>query len=100
VWQLLARRSGSEALMLRDIRLSHVSVRTCELWRNGWFDQDAVWGGEWVGARNGCIRFRWWSSKGKGQKRNKTNTAAVALPAVTRLPCFSSGARHGRSRCS
>ena len=33
--ELLARRSGSEALMLRDICLSHVSVRTCELWQNG-----------------------------------------------------------------
>jgi len=32
---LLASRSGSEALMLRAIRLSHVSVRTCELWQNG-----------------------------------------------------------------
>jgi len=32
---LLARRSGSEALMLRASRLSHVSVRTCVLWQNG-----------------------------------------------------------------
>jgi len=50
-----------------NIRPSHLSVRTCEQWQHGWLDLDAVWGGEWGQARYGCIRFWWWSSKGKGQ---------------------------------
>jgi len=45
---------------------SHLWVRTCELWQNGWLDQYAVWGGEWCRAWYGCIRFWWWSSKGTG----------------------------------
>ena len=52
--------------MLLNIRPSHLSVRTCELWQNGWLDPDAVWGGECGRSRNGCTRFWWWSSKGKG----------------------------------
>jgi len=43
-----------------------MSVLTCEQWWLGWLDWDAVWGGEWGRARYGCIRFWWWSSKGKG----------------------------------
>ena len=43
---LLARRSMSEALMLQAFRVDHLSVCTCELWRNGWLDRDAIWGGE------------------------------------------------------
>jgi len=31
---LLARRSISEALMLRDFRVDHLSVRTCEQWQH------------------------------------------------------------------
>jgi len=57
----------SEALMGQNFRLCHLSVLTCEQWRHGWMDPDAVWGGEWSRARKGCIRFWWWSSKGKGQ---------------------------------
>jgi len=29
-------------------------------------DPDAVWGGEWGRLRDGCNRWGWWSSKGKG----------------------------------
>jgi len=28
-----------------------------ELWKNGWLDLDAVWGGEWGRLRDGCIRW-------------------------------------------
>ena len=27
---------------------------------------DAVWGGKWIRSRDGCIRWGWRSSKGKG----------------------------------
>jgi len=37
------------------------------LWQNGWLDPDTVWDGEWGRSRDGCIRWGWWSSKGKGQ---------------------------------
>ena len=36
------------------------------LWQNGWLDPDAVWDGEWGESRDGCIRWGWWSTKGKG----------------------------------
>jgi len=52
--------------MLRNIRLADLLVRTCEQWQHGWLDPDAVWGGEWGRAWYGCIRFWWWSSKGRG----------------------------------
>jgi len=53
--------------MVRNIRLSHVSVRTCEQWQNGWLDVDAFLGW-WVGSGSVWVyRFWWWSSKGKGQ---------------------------------
>jgi len=42
-------------------------VHESELWRNGWFDPDTFWGDERGRSRNRCIRFWWWSSKGKGQ---------------------------------
>jgi len=57
----------SEALMLQDFRLDHLSVRTCEQSRHSSMHWDAVWGGQWVLARKRCTRFWWWSSKGKGQ---------------------------------
>ena len=44
-----------------------LSVRRCELWPHTWMDWDAVWDGESGRARKRCIRFWWWSSKGKGQ---------------------------------
>jgi len=54
--------------MVRNIRLDHLSVGPPSvLRRNGWLDLDAVWYDEWGRSRNGCIRFWWWSSKGKGQ---------------------------------
>jgi len=63
----LSIRIASRALMLLNIHVSHLPVRTCELWWNGWLDLDAVWGCEWGRAWYGCIRFWWWLSKGKGQ---------------------------------
>ena len=59
--------------MVRMSRLSHPSVLTCELWQNGWSDPDAVWRSEWGRALYGCIRFWWWSSKGKGQFGGENN---------------------------
>jgi len=56
----------SGVLMLLNIHVAHLSVRTCELWQNGWLDPDAIWIGEWGRARYGCIGFWWWSSKGEG----------------------------------
>jgi len=53
--------------MVQKIRLSHLSVRKSELWQNGWLDPDAVWGGERDRSTDGCIRWRWWWSKGKRQ---------------------------------
>jgi len=47
------------ALLVRNIRSNHLSVLTCEQWRHGRLDRDAVWGGKWGRARYGCIRF-WW----------------------------------------
>jgi len=47
-----------------------VCVSVCPesvLWQNGWLDPDAIWNGEWGQLRDGCIRWGWWSSKGKGQ---------------------------------
>jgi len=35
-----------------------------ELWKNGWLDLDAVWGGECGRSKEGCIMI--WSSKGRG----------------------------------
>jgi len=60
---------ASGALMLRNIRLDHVSVGwsvgpQSVLWHNGWLDPDAVWDGEWGQMRGGCIRWGWLSSKG------------------------------------
>jgi len=46
-------------------RTTYLLVRVCELWRNGWLDPDAIWGGQWGQAQYGCIRFWWWSSKGR-----------------------------------
>jgi len=34
--------------------------------QNGWLDPDAIWDGEWGRSRDGCIRWGWLSSKGKG----------------------------------
>ena len=53
--------------MVRNIRLSHVSVRTCEQWQNSWLDLDAVWGGDWGRARIGDWR------EIHVQRRNKTD---------------------------
>ena len=36
------------------------------LWQNGCMDPDAVWDGEWGRSRDGCIRWGWLSSKGRG----------------------------------
>jgi len=52
--------------MLLNIQVAHLSVRTCEQWQHGWLDPDAVWGGEWGRAWYECIRFWWWSLKGRG----------------------------------
>ena len=38
---------ASGALMLLNIHVAHLSVRTCELRQNGQLDPDAVSGGEW-----------------------------------------------------
>jgi len=43
--------------MLLNIRPSHLSVRTCELWQNSWLDPDAVWGDEWGRAWYGVLNF-------------------------------------------
>jgi len=56
-----------------ELRLCHLSVRTCEQWRHGRLDMDAVWGGEWGWARYGFIRFWWWSSKGRGSLGGEYN---------------------------
>jgi len=53
--------------MLLNIRPSHLSVRTCEQWQNGWLDPDAVWDGEWGGPRHSCVRWKSTCLKGKGQ---------------------------------
>jgi len=53
--------------LVLKIRLPHLSVHTCEQWQHGWLDLDAVCDGEWGRAWYGCVRFWWWSSKGKGQ---------------------------------
>jgi len=62
----------SRVLMIQNIRLAHlcVGMLVCPesvLWRNGWLDLDAVWAGEWGRAWYRCIRFWWWSFKGKEQ---------------------------------
>ena len=47
-----------------------VCVSACPesvLWQNGWVDPDAVSGAEWCRSRDGCIRWGWFSSKGKRQ---------------------------------
>jgi len=35
------------------------------LWQNGWLDLDAIWDDEWGRPRDGCIKWVWWSLKGK-----------------------------------
>ena len=64
---LLAIRIAEQSAIVTEHVVPRLSVHTCVLWQNGWLDLDAVWGGEWGRARKGCIRFWWWSSKGKGQ---------------------------------
>jgi len=53
-------------VFLQTCRLSNLSVYLSvgrfvgpvgELWKNGWLDLDAVWGGEWGRSRDGCIRW-------------------------------------------
>jgi len=41
------------------------------LWQNGWLDLDAILGGEWGRARDGCIRWEWLLSKEKGQFKTR-----------------------------
>jgi len=59
--------------MEQTCRLSHLSSvcrSVCPeniLWQNGWLDPGAVWDGECGRSRDGCIRWEWWSSKGKRQ---------------------------------
>jgi len=36
------------------------------LWQNSWMDPDVIWDSEWGWSRDGCIRWGWWLSKGKG----------------------------------
>jgi len=67
---LLARRSIERSAIGIEHSSRRLLVLTCEQWRHGWLDRDAVWGGEWGRARYGCIRYCWWSSKGKGQFGN------------------------------
>jgi len=69
---LLAHRSMSGVLMWSNIRPSHLSVSRCEQWQHGWLDLNAVWSGEWGRDRYGCIRFWWWSLKGKGSLGTNT----------------------------
>ena len=69
VCTLLARRCIQRSALGTEHSSRHfrLSVRRCELWPHTWMDRDAVCGGELGRARKRCIRFWWWSSKGKGQ---------------------------------
>jgi len=83
---LLARRSLSVSAHAMDllpslsVGLSVYLSTKCTV-AKGWLDPDAVWDGEWGWSRDGCIRWRCWSSKGKGQFLGRpivTNEAFVA----------------------
>jgi len=64
---LYAATIAKQSAYVTDHVVPRLSVRMYVLWRSGWLDPHAVWGGEWCRARKGCIRFWWWSSKGKEQ---------------------------------
>ena len=62
--------SECKRLMLRNIRLNHMSVclfvcLQSVLWQKGWLDPDAVWVVSGVGWGMGVLNG-WWSSKGRG----------------------------------
>ena len=62
----LSIRIASIALMLLNFHVAHLSIRTCEQWQHGWLDPDAVWRGEWGGARHSCVRWKCRCVNGKG----------------------------------
>ena len=82
------QNSWAEHYWNRTFRHHHLSVRTCEQWWHGWMDRDSVWGGEWGRARYGCIRFWWWSSKGKGQFGGEYNAEMAYRLVCEKLTIF------------
>jgi len=74
-------------MLEQSCRLAHLSVylyvrvSVCmyvcpvdELCKNGWFDLDALWSGEWIGRG---IRWEWRSSKGTGSFGNNVGHPIV-----------------------
>jgi len=52
----------------RFCSMSHLSVRLSGvLWKNGWLDLDAIWGGESVGCKDEVSSWDWRLPHGNGQ---------------------------------
>ena len=69
---------GDGTELSRSPSVGSVCLLVGELWKNGLFDLDAVWGGEWDQSRDGYIRWG-----GDHRRRKGSFGVNVGHPIVT-----------------